>query len=77
MERGSHDLMTVEELSGHIRLHKDTIRRMVRNREIPFVRFGNARSHVYFRREAINAWLKDIEQAALINPFKRYRVGSR
>ncbi|MDH6351881.1 helix-turn-helix domain-containing protein [Brevibacillus sp. 1238] len=51
--------MTPAECAKYIGVHRDTIYAMVRKKEIPFFR---VRSRIFFRTEAIDAWMREQEQ---------------
>jgi excisionase family DNA binding protein len=65
----SPPVLTADELSTYLRIHRSTVYRMIRHREIPFFRMG---TDYRFSREAIDEWRKAQEaQSALPSPPSR------
>ena len=50
--------LTVQEVAGYIGVSKDFVYKLVRQKDIPFVRIG---SRVLFKRASIESWLSDAE----------------
>jgi excisionase family DNA binding protein len=53
-------ILTVEELAKYLRVHRSTVYRLLRNKEIPAFKIG---SDWRFHQEAINDWLNRAQQA--------------
>ncbi|QTL47327.1 helix-turn-helix domain-containing protein [Priestia aryabhattai] len=53
--------LTVKETAQYIGVSKDLIYKMVRTKEIPFIRIGR---RVLFRKESIDQWLHSQEIAS-------------
>ena len=51
----SPPVLTVDELSTYLRIHRSTVYRMIRHRGIPFFRVG---TDYRFSRQAIDEWRK-------------------
>lgn len=49
------DLMTKKEMMEYLRISKGTLDKMMRKREIPFIKLGK---RVLFKRQEIDNWLK-------------------
>lgn len=54
-------LLTVKDLSQESGIPVSTIYKLVEAEKIPFVRLGNKRGKVYFRKKQIVTWLGDKE----------------
>ena len=52
--KGDESLLTAEEISRYLRVHKETIYRWVTRRQIPFVMLPRG---LRFRKEAVDQWL--------------------
>jgi len=52
-------IMTIEEVSKYLRLHKSTIYRMVRQGDIPSSKIGN---QWRFRKDVIDSWISKKEK---------------
>ena len=53
MDKNS-EILTIEELADLLKVSTRTIRRIVKRRELPYIRIGR---QLRFRRESIDAWL--------------------
>lgn len=51
--------MKAEEVADYLQVHKDTIYKMVRQKQIPHFR---VRRKIFFSMEAIDAWIHEQEQ---------------
>jgi len=57
-EERSH-IMTANEVADYLRIHKSTVYRMAKQRQMPGTRIGN---QWRFRRDAIDRWLSAKEE---------------
>jgi excisionase family DNA binding protein len=48
--------MTAQECANYLKVHKETLLRMVRSKDIPFTRLPGPGKIYRFRREAIDRW---------------------
>lgn len=48
------NLMNMEELTEYLRISESTVRKLMSNREIPFVRIYKK---LFFKKEAIDKWI--------------------
>ncbi|AWX20911.1 MULTISPECIES: helix-turn-helix domain-containing protein [Bacillus] len=55
----SNKPLNPQEAASELRVHKETIYSMVRNKEIPHFRIGKK---IFFRQETLNAWISQLEQ---------------
>ena len=50
------EVFNVKELTKYLRCSDSTVRKLIRNREIPNFRIAN---RIYFKRELIDTWIKN------------------
>lgn len=53
------EIMNLKEMSVYLRCSQTTIRRMVRDRELPYFMIRN---RYYFRKNSVDEWLKQKEE---------------
>jgi excisionase family DNA binding protein len=58
-------LMTVRELADYLSITESTVYKMVNRQEIPSVRLGQNGRTLRFRREEIEAWLRNRRKPAM------------
>ncbi len=54
-----HGFMTVQEVSGYLRVSRASVYRLVKERKIPVSRIGK---HLRFRKRIIDEWLTHMEK---------------
>jgi excisionase family DNA binding protein len=70
----SSELLTVAEVAERLHCSKPTVRRCIRDGELPAVRLGGAGSAVRIPARALEAWLKE---RAMRSPTPSPAPGSR
>jgi excisionase family DNA binding protein len=63
------DILTIDELSSYLKISKSTLYKLVRKGDIPCQKIGR---HWRFRKEAIDAWLEQTQEAKT-NPKRKKR----
>ncbi|QBJ80725.1 helix-turn-helix domain-containing protein [Bacillus subtilis] len=61
----SNKPLNPQEAASVLRVHRETIYSMVRNKEIPHFRIGKK---IFFRPETLNAWISQLEQNSVDDP---------
>lgn len=51
-------LLTVDDVMTILKCSRTALWRYMRYHQLPYIRLGNKKSHVLFRREALRQWIK-------------------
>ncbi len=68
MKDKTSDVMTIDELSGYLKVSKSTLYKVAQEGRIPAQKVGR---HWRFHREAIDNWLKKGQSQAALNKRRR------
>ena len=68
--KGNNQMLTVKELSNYLCVSESTIRKMVREYKIPFIRIL---SKILFDKSKIDFWIEN-EQSAILKDDNNVRI---
>ena len=68
--KGNNQMLTVKELSNYLCVSESTIRKMVREYKIPFIRIF---SKILFDKSKIDFWIEN-EQSAILKDDNNVRI---
>lgn len=71
MEQGINTVFDAHEAAGYIKVHYETILRMVRRKELPSFKAGRK---LLFRKETLDKWMQEQEQRSTMEDEEQGKV---